>query len=342
MNIRILILIWFPLIIFGCGNKSEKTGSVSADSVSQVKSLPLPVVPAQIQDSREKLRYVLTHYWDAMNWRDTALVNNEEFMEQSMVNYFAILAKADSLVGADGVNRMIASASVNPSALTKVVEIGSRYLYEPESPMYDAAWHIPLRHTSAIPAHKGSRYLYEPESPMYDAEGYAMLLDQLILDPTNAGVPLETFEARHAQIMKNRVGRKAADFTFMDREGHRMKLSEAVAGTEETILLFYDPDCNVCEATERFLASSAKLNRLIGEGRLRIVAIDPFDSDTERWKDHADSLPRNWTVGRSPGGRIDSEEIYVIRATPAVYLLDGSMTVRVKDARDDEISSWAS
>lgn len=271
----------------------------------------MPVVPAQIQDSREKLRYVLTHYWDAMNWRDTALVNNEEFMEQSMVDYFAILAKADSLVGSDGVNRMIASASVNPSALVKVVEISSRYLYE-------------------------------PESPMYDAEGYAMLLDQLILDPTNAGVPLETLEARHAQIMKNRVGRKAADFAFVDRKGRRMTLCEAVAGTEETIVMFYDPDCNVCEATERYLASSEKLNRLIGEGRLRIVAIDPFDTDTERWKAHADSLPRNWTVGRSPDGRIDSEEIYVIRATPAIYLLDSAMTVRIKDARDDEIARWAS
>lgn len=311
MNIRILILIWFPLILFGCGNNSEKTGSVSADSVSQVKSLPLPVMPSEIQDSREKLRYVLTHYWDAMNWRDTALVNSEEFMEQSMVNYFAILAKADSLVGADGVNRMIASASVNPSALAKVVEISSRYLYE-------------------------------PESPMYDAEGYAMLLDQLILDPTNAGIPRETLEARHAQIMKNRVGRKAADFAFVDREGRRMTLREAVAGTEETIVMFYDPDCNVCETTERYLASSEKLNRLIGEGRLRIVAIDPFDTDPGRWKAHADSLPRNWTVGRSPGGRIDSEEIYVIRATPALYLLDSGMTVRIKDARDDEIARWAS
>ena len=177
---------------------------------------------------------------------------------------------------------------------------------------------------------------------MYDAEGYAMLLDQLILDPTNAGIPRETLEARHAQIMKNRVGRKAADFVFMDREGHRMTLREAVAGTEETIVMFYDPDCNVCEATERYLASSEKLNRLIGEGRLRIVAIDPFDTDTERWKAHADSLPRNWTVGRSPGGRIDSEEIYVIRATPAIYLLDSAMTVRIKDARDDEIARWAS
>lgn len=311
MNIRILILIWFPLIIFGCGNKNGKTGSVSADSVSQVKSLPLPVVPPEIQDSREKLRYVLTHYWDAMNWRDTALVNSEEFMEQSIVNYFAILAKADSLVGADGVNRMIACASANPSALAKVVEISSRYLYE-------------------------------PESPMYDAEGYAMLLDQLILDPTNAGIPRETLEARHAQIMKNRVGRKAADFAFVDRKGRRMTLREAVAGTEETIVMFYDPDCNVCEATERYLASSEKLNRLIGEGRLRIVAIDPFDTDTERWKAHADSLPRNWTVGCSPGGRIDSEEIYVIRATPAIYLLDSAMTVRIKDARDDEIARWAS
>ena len=310
MNIRILILMMFPFI-FGCGNNSEKTGSVSADSVSQVKSLPLPVVPAQIQDSREKLRYVLTHYWDAMNWRDTALVNNEEFMEQSMVDYFAILAKADSLVGSDGVNRMIASASVNPSALAKVVEISSRYLYE-------------------------------PESPMYDAEGYAMLLDQLILDPTNAGIPRETLEARHAQIMKNRVGRKAADFAFVDRKGRRMTLREAVGVTEETIVMFYDPDCNVCEATEHYLASSEKLNRLIGEGRLRIVAIDPFDTDPGRWKAHADSLPRNWTVGRSPGGRIDSEEIYVIRATPAIYLLDSAMTVRIKDARDDEIARWPS
>lgn len=300
----------FPFI-FGCGNNSEKTGSVSADSVSQVKSLPLPVVPAQIQDSREKLRYVLTHYWDAMNWRDTALVNNEEFMEQSMVDYFAILAKADSLVGSDGVNRMIASASVNHSALAKVVEISSRYLYE-------------------------------PESPMYDAEGYAMLLDQLILDPTNAGIPRETLEARHAQIMKNRVGRRAADFAFVDREGRRMTLRDAVAGTDETILLFYDPDCNICEAKERYLASSEKLNRLIGEGRLRIVAIDPFDTDTERWKAHADSLPRNWTVGRSPGGAVDTDEIYVIRATPAIYLIDREMTVRTKDARDDEIASWAS
>lgn len=311
MNIRILILICFPLILFGCGNNSEKTGSVSADSVSQVKSLPLPVVPSEIQDSREKLRYVLTHYWDAMNWRDTSLVNSDEFLEQSMVDYFAILAKADSLVGADGVNRMIASASVNPAALVKVVEISSRYLYE-------------------------------PESPMYDAEGYAMLLDQLILDPTNAGIPRETLEARHAQIMKNRVGYKAADFAFVDREGRRTTLREAVGGTEETIVMFYDPDCNVCEATERYLASSEKLNRLIGEGRLRIMAIDPFDTDPGRWKAHADSLPRNWTVGRSPGGRIDSEEIYVIRATPAIYLLDSAMTVRIKDARDDEIARWAS
>lgn len=311
MNRFAICLCFITVLLIACGRKNDKASASATLQNTAGRVLPMPVVPAQIQDSREKLRYVLTHYWDAMNWRDTALVNSEEFMEQSMVNYFAILAKADSLVGADGVNRMIASASINPSALAKVVEISSRYLYE-------------------------------PESPMYDAEGYAMLLDQLILDPTNAGVPLETLEARHAQIMKNRVGRKAADFAFVDREGRRMTLREAVAGTEETIVMFYDPDCNVCEATERYLASSEKLNRLIGEGRLRIVAIDPFDSDTERWKAHADSLPRNWTVGRSPGGRIDSEEIYVIRATPAIYLLDSAMTVRIKDARDDEIARWAS
>ena len=180
MNRFAICLCFITVLLIACGRKNDKASTSATLQNPAGMVLPMPVVPPQIQDSREKLRYVLTHYWDAMNWRDTALVNNEEFMEQSMVDYFAILAKADSLVGSDGVNRMIASASVNPSALAKVVEISSRYLYE-------------------------------PESPMYDAEGYAMLLDQLILDPTNAGIPRETLEARHAQIMKNRMGRKAAD-----------------------------------------------------------------------------------------------------------------------------------
>lgn len=299
------------MLFIGCTGSGESGNAElgKADSALLMKSLPLPAVPASIKDPRERVRYALNHYWDAMDWRDTSLLNNPDFMEQTMANYFSLISNADSLIGSDGFNRMIASASINPEALKKVVDISGRYLYE-------------------------------PESPMYDPEGYAMLLDQLIIDPMGSGMPGETLEARHADIMKNRQGHKATDFTFIDRDGHHRTLAKTAAETDETILLFYDPNCNVCESIEKLLATSERINSLIKKGSLRIVAVDPFGTEEEAWKSHAASLPTDWIVGRSPGGKVDEDEIYVIRATPAIYLLDSKMTVKLKEATEKDISEW--
>lgn len=305
MRRRFCILFLFPLVILSCGRAGDTSRSEKPSEAEPVVSLALPGVPARIQDSRERIRYLLEHYWDKMDWRDTELINNDGFMEQTMANYFGVLAKADSLVGAGALNRMIASASINPVALQKIVALSDKYLYE-------------------------------PESPMYDSEGYAMLLDQLLLDPAGSGVPIDVIRHRHSQIMKNRVGHKASRFDFISRTGQRLTFSPSAANGVETLLMFYDPDCNVCQEAGRMLGTSERLNSLIVQGRLRIVAVYPAGTELTKWKAHADSLPRNWTVGYSPGGVIDEEEIYVVRATPAIYLIDANGIVREKDisARD--------
>lgn len=298
------------LCLATCSNQKTSEAGKPA-GVAAAKDLPLPQVPDSLTDPGVRASFLAMHFWDAMNWKDRSRSLDTAFMEQSFANYLTVFPMADSLGRVNGVDALLHGASADSSAYAFLVSVVDKYLGDPNSPMRDEELYIPFLR----------------------AFGASLLLD---------GAEKARYASLMEDAMKNRVGRKAADFAFVDREGRRMTLREAVGGTEETIVMFYDPDCNVCEATERYLASSEKLNRLIGEGRLRIVAIDPFDTDPGRWKAHADSLPRNWTVGRSPGGRIDSEENYVIRATPAIYLLDSGMTVRIKDARDDEIARWAS
>ena len=299
------------LCLATCSNQKTSEAGRQPAGVAAATDLPLPEVPDSLTEPVERASFLTVHFWDAMDWKDRSRSLDTAFVEQNFANYLTVLPLADSLGRVNGVDALLHGASADSSAYAFLVSVVDKYLGDPNSPMRDEELYIPFLR----------------------AFGASSLLD---------GAEKARYASLLEDAMKNREGRKAEDFAFVDREGRRMTLREAVGGTEETIVMFYDPDCNVCEATERYLASSEKLNRLIGEGRLRIVAIDPFDTDPGRWKAHADSLPRNWTVGRSPGGRIDSEEIYVIRATPAIYLLDSAMTVRIKDARDDEIARWAS
>lgn len=310
-TIRLAAIVCLIALLGGACRNVNGGGGDTATVAEQTEpqSLPMPEIPTELTDSYERMKYALSHYWDKMNWRDTMLLNNDAYIEQSMANYLFILSHADSLMASKAVNRMLASASVNPKALAKLTEMASRYLYE-------------------------------PESPMYNAESYAILLDQLMLDPTDSGISREKMIHDHMGIMKNRVGNNASDFRFVDAKGRTGTLTEATKGARQTILIFYDPDCNVCAAVEKRLAESQRLNDMLAAGTLRIVAIDPFDGDRTKWTEHAATLPSDWIVGYSPDGAIDENETYVIRATPAVYLLDGDMTVIEKDADDATIATW--
>lgn len=301
---RTLAAVVCVAVLASCTAPDAKSKQPAAEA--ERGSLPLPPIPAELIGTRERVVYAVEHFWDAMDWQDTSLTRNEAFMEQTMANYFAVIAAADTLTSAESMNRMIASASISPGLLSRIVDLCGLYLYE-------------------------------PDSPMYNPEGYAVLLDQLMLDPTGSGLPLETIRYLHDQIMKNRKGHIAADFSFVDRHGEKRTLHSGAKRNAQTLLLFYDPECNLCENLEKSIASSPKINNLISEGGLRVVAIDAFGTEYAKWKVHADSLPKNWIVGYSPDGKLDEEEIYVIRATPSLYLLDGSNRVVIKDANADEI-----
>lgn len=296
-----VVIISAALLCEACGSAGRKTGGVpETDRVlTENSELPLPEVPSSMTDTLKRIEFVLLHFWDEMDWRNGSLIGSDAFMEQNLVNFYSVAAVADSAVAAKAFSAMLAGAAVNPVAVDRIADITGRYLYT-------------------------------PDSPMYDAELFAVAIDAL-LPVVRMPDHREILEARHREIMRNRVGGRATDFRLRLRDGREASLYGLLSGADTTLLMFYSPDCEVCAATERLLRDDEAVARAVGEGRLRIVAVDPFGTDYGRWKENADSLPQTWTVGRTADTSLDENDVYVIRSTPALYLLDGSGKVLRKD-----------
>ncbi len=301
------------LVLAACGSPSHDTAStaseapgVTADSVARSGSLLLgmPAFPDSVNTPAGRAAFVALHFWDAMDFTDHQRSLDPDFIEHNFSSFVSTLSlSADTAVADSAIGVLMKRASASPESFRFMSDVAASYLYD-------------------------------PNSPLRDEELYIMFLRRIVASPAIEPALRQRFEAHRTEVMKNRVGQEAADFAFVTREGERMTLKGALKGTPQTVLLFYDPDCEVCAAVESRMASSERLNAMIDAGELRIVAVDPFDADRDKWRAHAATLPQGWTVGYSPGGRVDDGEIYVIHATPSAYVIDSAGRILAKDLTD--------
>ena len=142
--------------------------------------------------------------------------------------------------------------------------------------------------------------------------------------------------ARHKAAVggRNSVGSVAADFAFLTRDGVARRLSDISA--RYILLLFYDPSCDDCRRTEAEIAASHHIGNMLATGEMAVVAISP-DGDTDEWRSHAATMPAAWTVGCDTAHSIDRDGLYLIAATPTLYLLDSAQRVLLKDTDVREV-----
>lgn len=296
------IYILLLLVLISCSSGVEGGKLIPADSATRkLTELPLPDIPSNMTEPTERLAFTMNHFWDSMDWRDSTLLTDSAFMEQNLVNFYQLMALADSTTTSHAVGVMTeAILDQNPQVLNYITEM------------------------SAL-------YLYEPESPMYNTESYAVILDALLARPECPEGLRMILEFEHNQAMTNRVGTRAADFDYIALDGTKGTLHTSLGATT-TILLFYDPECHLCAEAERKLAADNALNSSIARGETRIIAVTPTKIDNKTWRQHAATLPTTWTVAYSPDGAIERDEIYAIRALPSFYLLSADGTILVRDA----------
>ena len=264
---------------------------------NDVPELTMPQLPDSLRLPEERALYLGRHFWDNMDFSNSALTGNEEFMGQNFANFVSIfpVIPADSLPAV--VNGLVTEAAVSEEALENI-------------------------------AHIAEMYLYEPESPVYNEEYFILFLNSLISSTAYPEVMKERMNALLTDASKNRVGQQAADFGFVTREGKETTLS-SLPKSRQTLLIFFDPDCDHCHEVMTLIAENKGINDKIASGELNVVAVYSGD-EKGQWEKYAATLPSGWIVGYEPG-KIYDDEIYVLRTFPSVYILDSENRIVAKN-----------
>lgn len=263
----------------------------AAPTAAVVRELPLPQVPATLTRPADRADYLLTRFWDSLDFADTdAGGRDTAFMEQNFVNFASIMphASADS-TRRRAVASLLDRAAADPSAFNLVVWLAEVYLNS-------------------------------TDSPMYSEEAYIMFLRQLTENAHVDAAMRQRYEAQLAEMAANRPGDIATDLPLIVANGSATTLLELAAAHDSTLIVMYDPDCHDCHTLIESLSGDANLRRAVDDGSMAIVAMYPY-SDTELWSATVGELPSWWTVARSEID-IDEAGIYYIPRTPRTYLLD--------------------
>lgn len=181
--------------------------------------------------------------------------------------------------------------------------------------------------------------LYDPDSPYLNEEKYIPYMQYL----SESDRVDDAIKERNAFLLeaalKNRVGTIATDFSFSDTAGNKTSLRSLTQNPDQKILLiFFDPDCETCQASISKLIGHQNINNEIEKGNLLVLAVYPGD-DYDSWLPYASSLPDNWVVGIDPED-IEMNESYYIRSFPTFYLLGADKKVLAKDISIEYLTNF--
>ena len=286
---------------------------------AQTRTFPLISVPSLLsQDEVESRNFILKHYWDrfADTSRHAWLCDSlhiggvaREDVEQAFSNWLYVMMEAgpasyETAVGSFYDRLVLCERADSSSNIYEgTVEVACRYLYDPNSPMRDEEMYLPLCRRLA-------------ESPLQDS----------------------LHRARHAKeaanCSLNRVGTKAANFAFSDKNGRIRTLYGIQA--DWTLLFFSNPGCHACKDIIETLKAMPGLDAKIADKKLAVVNVY-IDEDMTGWYDYMPYYPDNWYNGYDHNLVIRTDHLYDVRAIPSLYLLDKDKKVVLKDAPEDRM-----
>ena len=315
MNTFVKILLFsLAVLVLSCGRRQQE----AEKPLSPVtRSFPSLTPPSMLQEQSEIAEWMAFHYWDVLADGsegyscDSAYVSGiaKAEMEQAMANFIYILdmLPIETAIEASGklADRMHAceEADTASNVLEMLSSISERYMYDPNSPLRNEDYFQPVA---------------------------SMLSQSHFLDKALRG----KFARISSKSKLNRVGTRAADFSFCDRGGRSYSLYEIEA--EYTLLFFSNPGCGSCLEIINNLKSSEKISRMISEGRLAVLNIY-IDEDLQAWRDYMSIYPKDWYNGFDPELVLRNNDIYYVRAIPSLYLLDESKMVILKDADPEKL-----
>lgn len=265
---------------------------VGQDDVIQIEPLfEYPTAPEELTSINDKSNYLVDHFWDSMNFKDKATVDqnalNDAFKVYAVPMRWA--EKSRSLASTD---KLIEKISKNPVLLIQFTKAAEENIYSPRADVWIDEVYIKflqaITNNKKIPESRKKRYSHQ----------------------------LKVLE-------KSMVGSRAPEFKFTTREG---KEATYFPMTTPTMLIFGDPSMTEWRLSRLSMETNIQLIQALDKGKVNILFIVPEDNK-KGWIEDTSNYPSNWTVGCSA----DVKEIFDFRVAPSIYIIDGEGKIAMKN-----------
>ena len=292
--------------------------AIAISKAPEKRQFELVTVPSLLQTPADRADWLALHYWDRFDFTDTTDIRSTQFFEQALSDYLYILQQASPAQQAEGLK-----------ALLRKAETGYRPNSASASPKPTLQKTLLNRLDELL-----EEYLAFSYSPMQDNEMYIAVLEYI----TQSAAWSEEEKIRPATLLelclKNRKGTPATDFDYALTDGTKSHLY--ALSSPYLILFFYDPECAHCQQQIDQMKHSAVLNEALASHQLRILTIYPY-ADVEAWRSGLSTLSAQWINSYNPESLILSDELYELKITPTLYLLDSHKQVLVREGSLQEI-----
>lgn len=297
----ILLIFGAAFLLPGCRNTKAKNNTESLAPLKMVE------VPAMITDPAERSKYIITHFWDQMNFHDTVYISNAENLN---VHFSAYL---DYLSQSKREDVWSSVAKLTDSVLNSDPKILARF-----REMFESS-------------------LYHPNSIYRNEELYISILEKFTKSDKFSEIDKATLQQQLDLAYRNRLGTKAIDFKFYLKDGSVKSLYGIKS--DYVILMFIDPDCPTCKS----VMEEMKASNILSGFKNRVTVLTMYAGvETERWCSEASKLNDKWINGCDKDMKIMDGPQYDLRPTPSLYLLDKQKTVLLKDAPFKSIEEYLS
>lgn len=299
---KYVAILAFAVLALSCGPRGGKQ-----QKAPTTRAFPKVEAPVMVEDTQERLEYIVLHFWDAFSKgdypSDSLIIKGVKKDDvESQMGVFATLARAVPLsVGEKAMAALYECAASAPDAFGPMVDLTTRYFFDPNSPVRNEALYLPF-------------------------------VERLATSPLTKPEMRGAYEWDARMCALNRPGTVATDFRFIDTAGRSRTLYGVKS--EYILLVFGNPDCNACRELVEDMSASPEISALEASGRLKVVDIY-IDQEIDDWKAKAASYPKHWINGYDPTFTIRQDLIYNVRAIPSIYLLDAEKRVILKDAPED-------
>ncbi|MFD2598334.1 DUF5106 domain-containing protein [Sphingobacterium corticis] len=239
----------------------------------------------------------ILNYWEAYDFSDTTNFQTPDVGEQAVVDFLDLAQRSEYSNYVEAINNTFDRASKTPTALKYLLDNFERYLYDPNSPMYNEMLYFPV-------------LAFVSKSNLFEEYERARFSERLNL------------------LKRNNPGSKAANFSYQTPDGTKNDLYSQIE--IPTLLFFYEPGCGGCADAIDKLHATPEVKSWVERGDVAILAIYAT-ADQKSWEEYQPYIPSYCVNGINLDKSIIGHNLYDLKASPTFYLLDGKKDVVLKD-----------